>query len=126
MARKTKILFDDTTVYGSALGNFLRNEKKFRLIKLPFNYVNISEIINQYAPNVIIIDTDYCYDTATKLVPIIKKNFPEIKVFSLTLWNMNILKQDMIDAGVDGHFSKINQFDNIIQLIKSHQSVTLS
>lgn len=114
-----KLLFDNTTLFGEAVARILRNNKQVFLIKERFDDTNIVEIIKQKHPNVIIVDTDYCFDCAGKITRIIKKDFPKIKVISLYLWNKTLYEQEMLAAGADAHLSKVDDSLELFKAIKS-------
>jgi two-component system, NarL family, response regulator DegU len=114
-----RLLFDNSTLFGETLARILEIDGEIELITKQFNENNIVEIIKKYNPDIMLIDTDSCVEIAPLITKIVKKNFPEVNVISLYLWDKNLLQQKMIDAGVDNHLSKFEHSIKIVETIKN-------
>jgi len=116
---KIKVLFDNTTIYGEAFQNILKKDVELELCPKCFSIANIIQILKEIIPHVVILDTDYCYDTAIEITRAVKTHNSEIKIIGISLWNVVMIEHQLIDAGADVHLSKISQFENILSHIKN-------
>ncbi len=81
--------------------------------------------LQQEVPDILLLDIQLPGQNGDELVPVLKKNYPDIGIIILTNFNSIVYTQNMVRLGVKGYLLKTADEDTIIEAIHTvHQGGT--
>ncbi len=107
MPTKTKILLvDDHHLFSDGLLSLLQNEPDFEVVGQVFEGNQVLNSILENSPHLILLDANLPNRNGKDLAVVIRKDFPNIKVIILTMYDENALVKEFQKIGVDGYILK--------------------
>ena len=111
------ILVDDHQMLIDGIKALLKKEKNITFVGTANNGSNALKLIEKLKPNLVITDINMPEMSGIELTKIIKKNFPEIKVLVLTMFNEKAIISEILSAEAEGYILKNTGRDELVNAI---------
>lgn len=103
---KSILLVDKNKIVRENLRELLDADDRFQVIGESNNDVLALELLERYKPDLLIIDTSICNQSAIKTAKQIKQLSPKTKIITLSLHDDKIIIQRLFKAGIVGYLLK--------------------
>jgi DNA-binding NarL/FixJ family response regulator len=100
------IVVDDHQMFIDGLKALLRKETNIKITAEALNGFQALEILNQKTFDLAIIDISMPLMLGSELIKIIKKDFPQIKILVVTMYNDIGIIKEILNAEADGYILK--------------------
>ncbi len=100
------IIFDDNDLLRDSIAMFLQDTEDFTLAGSYSNCLDVIENIQETKPDVVIMDIDMPGINGIEGVKLIRKNFPDVQILMLTVFDDDEKVFAAIKAGADGYILK--------------------
>ncbi|WP_188765854.1 response regulator [Emticicia aquatilis] len=120
MPTKTKILLvDDHHLFNDGIMSLLQNEADFEVVGQVFegNQVLISILKN--SPNLVLLDANLPNRNGKELAEAIRRDFPNVKIVILTMYDESQLVKEFKKLGVDGYILKNSTKNELLEGIRT-------
>ena len=119
MPTKTKILLvDDHHLFSDGIMSLLQNEADFEVVGQVFegNQVLISILKN--SPNLVLLDANLPNRNGKELAEAIRRDFPNVKIVILTMYDESQLVKEFKKLGVNGYILKNSTKNELLEGIR--------
>jgi len=111
------ILVDDHQMLIDGIKALLKKEKNMSFVGTANNGNDALKLIEQLKPNLVITDINMPEMSGIELTKIIKKNFPEIKVLVLTMFNEKAIISEILSSEAEGYILKNTGREELVKAI---------
>jgi DNA-binding NarL/FixJ family response regulator len=119
MPQKTKILLvDDHHLFSDGIFSLLQKENDFEVVGQVFEGNQVLLSVFKDSPDLILLDVNLPNRNGKDLAILIKKDFPNVKVIVLTMYDESALVKDFQKIGVDGYILKNSTKNELLQGIR--------
>ncbi len=113
-------LLDDHPILVNTVQFMLSDDKEVNVVGKSNSYTEGTLLeLKSLKTNVIVLDISMPHYDSFELVPILKKEFPELKILLYTMHSLNRYLQHFFSLGVDGYLIKSSEIGNLFDAIKS-------
>ncbi len=112
-------LADDHPLLRTGLRLSLNHKKDIELIGEAEDGYSAIEKIQEYQPDVSLIDVDMPRLSGIGVIRILRKSFPKMKFIVLSTYNDENYIQKAMEAGADGYVLKCVGIDELVKIIKA-------
>lgn len=116
MKRRSKILVaEDQPNIRETIVKHIEKEKELRVVADVADGFELVKAYRRYKPDMIIVDINLPRQSGLEAVKEIRKSDQEVKVLVVTMYeDINLVKEAVIDVGVQGYLFKMTKIENII------------
>ena len=111
------IIFDDNDSLRDSVGMLLQNTPDFTLAGAYAHCLDVTENIKNTKPDVVLMDIDMPGINGIEGVKLIRKNFPNVQILMLTVFDDDEKVFAAIKAGAAGYILKNAEPNNLLQAI---------
>ncbi|GGD01790.1 DNA-binding response regulator [Thalassobacillus devorans] len=111
------MLVDDHAVLRDGLKNILGMADDIKVVGEAVSGIQALEIVEETAPDVILMDINIPDLNGIEVTRMIKKDFPQIKVLVLTMYNHDEYFMSAIKEGAEGYLLKDSPSEQVIEAI---------
>jgi DNA-binding NarL/FixJ family response regulator len=111
------LLVDDHQLVLDGLSALLSGVDGYNCIGTALNGQEALKLLNALTVDVVLMDVDMPVMDGVEATKRVKKDFPEIKVISLTQHNERGMAKRLLDCGADGYLIKNSSQEDLIQAI---------
>jgi two-component system response regulator NreC len=97
---------DDHEIFRDGFKLLLKNQKEVVLVGEAENGRELIEVVEKTQPDVVVTDIQMPIMDGIEACRAITKNFPDVKVIALSMFNDDNLVVDMLEAGAKGYLLK--------------------
>lgn len=120
MSQKIKILLvDDHHLFSEGIVGLLQNEPDFEIVGQVFEGNQVLTSIQKNIPDLILLDANLPKRNGKDLAVIIKKDFPNVKIIILTMYDESQLVKEFQKIGVDGYILKNSTKNELLDGIRA-------
>ena len=113
-------LLDDHPLLLYTIEEAINRHKNYHVVGKSSGYTSTTlQEISNVKPDVIILDISMPNLDSFDLVPILKKQFPELKIVMYTMHSLNRYLQHFLKLGIDGYVIKSAELGNLEDAIES-------
>jgi DNA-binding NarL/FixJ family response regulator len=113
------LVVDDHELIVESMTSILSKQSDMTVVAGARSGVEALELVRQHVPDLIITDVYMPGGDGMEMTRVVKREYPEIKVLALTIFDDDKTVRAMLEAGVDGIVSKDLRKDNLILTIKN-------
>lgn len=103
---KTILIVDDHKLIRDGLASYFSNDSEYEIKDEASNGIEALEKLEQNKVDFVLTDISMPYMDGIELTKKIHKEYPEIKIIALTMWNDNARIKKMMNAGAEGYVLK--------------------
>jgi DNA-binding NarL/FixJ family response regulator len=122
MTNKIKIaVIDDQRLFREGLSALLKNVEDFELLAEPENGKEFLEIVKTLPgiPDVVLVDMNMPEMNGVELTDILQREYPDMKIIILTVYNQERFINKMVESGVSGYLLKNCDIEDVILAIRA-------
>jgi DNA-binding NarL/FixJ family response regulator len=117
---KTKILLiDDHQLFNDGVKSLLSSEPEIEIVGQVFEAKNVLYEIQKTTPQLLFLDINLLDGNGIDLAKIIVKEFPQIKIILLTMYDDFMLLKEAKKVGVQGYMLKNTSKKDLLQAVKT-------
>jgi PAS domain S-box-containing protein len=116
--RTTVLLVDDHKIMREGLGLLIQDEPDLDVVGEADNGKQAVDMASTLRPDVIVMDVSMPVMNGVEATRIIKREFPDIRVVGLTMYERDDMARDMLDAGADAHLVKTGRSGELLAAIR--------
>lgn len=118
MGKIKVVLADDHQIVIDGLKSLLKEEDKIQVVGEALNGEEVLRIIKEVAVDVVVLDIEMPKLSGVEVTKTIKKDFPNIKILILSMYNNERFVQSLIELNVDGYILKNKGKEELVLAIK--------
>lgn len=120
MPQKTKILLvDDHHLFSDGLMSLLQNEADFEVVAQVFDGNHVLPAIAKHTPHLVLLDANLPHRNGKELAEIILRDYTQLKVIILTMYDEKQLTKEFEKLGVHGFILKNSTKNELLTGIRS-------
>jgi DNA-binding NarL/FixJ family response regulator len=120
MPTKTKILLvDDHHLFSDGIMSLLQNEADFEVVGQVFEGNQVLLSILKNSPNLVLLDANLPNRNGKDLAEAIRRDFPNVKIIILTMYDESALVKEFRKLGVDGYILKNSTKNELLEGIRT-------
>ncbi len=119
LTTQTKVLLiDDHQLFNDGVKSLLRSEPEIEIVGQVFEAKNVLYEIQKNSPQLLFLDINLPDGNGIELAKIIFKEYPQIKIILLTMYNDFMLLKEAKKVGVQGYMLKNTSKKDLLQAVK--------
>jgi DNA-binding NarL/FixJ family response regulator len=119
LTTKTKILLiDDHQLFNDGVKSLLSSEPDIEIVGQVFEAKNVLYEIQKTSPQILFLDINLPDGNGIELAKIIVKDFPQIKIILLTMYDDHLLLKEAKKVGVHGYILKNTSKKQLLQAVE--------
>jgi two-component system nitrate/nitrite response regulator NarL len=111
-------LADDHQSITDGIKLLVENRDNIEFVGVANDGEELLKLVEHKRPNIVITDLRMPKLDGIEATKAIKKNFPEIKILALSMFDQQDAVRQMIDAGVSGYVLKNSSFEHLLEAIE--------
>jgi DNA-binding NarL/FixJ family response regulator len=120
LTTQTKILLiDDHQLFNDGVKSLLSSEPSIDIVGQVFEAKNVLYEIQKSSPQLLFLDINLPDGNGLELSKIIVKNYPQIKIILLTMYDDLMLLKEAKKVGVQGYMLKNTSQKDLLQAVKT-------
>ncbi len=119
MDMKKVIIADSNEGYLYALQNFIEQQIDIGLLNVCDSLRGLNAALKQTEVNLLIVAEGIFEEKAVRSIRKINKLYPDVKIVALSRGGSSLMKEEMIQAGVDVYISKW-KLEELLKTLKSN------
>jgi DNA-binding NarL/FixJ family response regulator len=113
------VIADDHEIFREGFKLLLRNQQELELVGEADNGRELMAIVVKHQPDVVITDIKMPVMDGIEACRQVKREFPNIQVIALSMFNEDNLIMDMLEAGAKGYLLKNTNKEELIKATKA-------
>lgn len=109
------VIADDHEIFREGFKLLLRNQTAVELVGEAENGRELLQVVRQLQPDLVIVDIKMPVMDGIEACKAIRKEFPNIQVIALSMFNDDSLIVDMLEAGAKGYLLKNTNKEELVQ-----------
>ena len=118
-SQKKILLVEDETLVRELIQNKLKDEQPFQITHEAKNGKEALSLLKDHKFDMVITDIDMPEMNGIELCKVIKRDYPDIKVLTITMFNGTDQLKSIINSGASGYLDKENMDSDIKSAINS-------
>lgn len=118
-ARIKIAIADDHEIFREGFKLLLRDQDEVRLVGEAENGRELLQVVAECQPDVVIVDIKMPVLDGVDACKAIKKNFPDVQVIALSMFNEDSLIVDMLEAGAKGYLLKNTNKQELLTAVRA-------
>lgn len=118
-ARIKIAIADDHEIFREGFKLLLRDQDEVRLVGEAENGRELLQVVEECQPDVVIVDIKMPVLDGVDACKAIKKNFPDVQVIALSMFNEDSLIVDMLEAGAKGYLLKNTNKTELLTAVRT-------
>jgi PAS domain S-box-containing protein len=116
--RTRVLLVDDHKIMREGLGLLLEDQPDLELVGEADNGKQAIDMAAALRPDVVVMDVSMPVMNGVEATRIIKREFPEIRIVGLSMYERDDMARDMLDAGAETHLVKTGRSEELLAAIR--------
>jgi PAS domain S-box-containing protein len=116
--RTSVLLVDDHRVMREGLAVLLHNEPTVEVVGEADNGKQAVDLVGALSPDVVLMDVSMPVMNGIDATITIKREWPDVRVIALSMFDQPDLIGEMLDAGAEAYFTKSGPADDLLDAIK--------
>jgi len=112
------IVVDDHAIFRQGLRELIENEKDMKIVSEASDDKQAMEFVKKQKPDIVLMDINLSGIDGTELTRRLRKQFPEVKVIILSMYDDEAHILEAVKAGALGYVVKTETADNLIKTIR--------
>ena len=113
------VIADDHEIFRDGLSLMLSRQQGIELVGEADNGLQLIELVRQLQPDVVITDIKMPVMDGLESTKILLKEFPDLRIIALSMFDEENLVIDMLDAGAKGYLQKNADKTEILEAINT-------
>ena len=93
-------------------------EDEVKTVLMVADEISLYHALENFNPDVVVVDLSLPISKGTNIAWVLKKNFPKIKVIILSIGDEKTVKDDVMEAGVEGFVLKRSAVVDLIPAVR--------
>lgn len=112
------IVVDDHAIFRQGLRELIENEKDMKIVSEASDDKQAMEFVKKQKPDIVLMDINLSGIDGTELTRRLRKEFPEVKVIILSMYDDEAHILEAVKAGALGYVVKTETAENLIKTIR--------
>lgn len=112
------LLVDDHQILLDGLYSFFKDVAEFSIVGIATNSSDALDLVSSERPDLVITDIEMPEVDGIEFTRQLKRDFPEIKVLALTMYNEQAFIKDFLRAGGNGYILKNADRDQLFEAVQ--------
>lgn len=113
------IIADDHSIIRDGISALLKGEKQIEVAGTAANGREVIELLRTISADIVIMDINMPHCNGLEATKIITKEFPDVKVIALTMYDQSDSVKTMVEAGAWGYLFKDSTREELIDAIET-------
>ncbi len=113
------LLIEDNRLLREGISELLKKQPDMNVVTSVGNGENILTLIDKQKPNLLLLDLGLRSQNSLRIVKLVKKNFPEVKIIAMDLIPLQADIFEFVQAGVSGFMLKDINVSEFLETIRS-------